>query len=59
MAPLGRLLASFIVVTIVCWIALLALPTWFMTAVLGVCLVIAVVGGFIRLVLITLTPPRG
>jgi hypothetical protein len=35
------------------------LPVWFNTAVLAVLIVFLVVFGFIKLVLITLTPPRG
>ncbi len=58
MTQLGRLLASFTVVTLFSWTALYFLPVWFNATVLGLLIVFVVVVGFIKLVLITLTPPR-
>jgi hypothetical protein len=58
MTQIGRLLASFIVVTVFSWTALYVLPVWFNAAVLGLLIAFVVVAGVIKLVLITLTPPR-
>jgi hypothetical protein len=58
MAQLRWLVASFTVVTALSWTALYFLPPWFNAAVLGLLIVFVVTFGFIKLVLITPTPPR-
>ncbi len=49
MKALTSIAAGFIIVAVVMWVLLLILPTGAMTILLGICIVIAVVGGAIRL----------
>ena len=46
---LTSIAASFILVAVIVWVLILILPTTAMSIILGLCLVIAVVGGAIRL----------
>ncbi len=58
MAHVRWLLASLTVVAVIAWTALYFLPTNVMAAILGILIVFVAVAGLIKLVLITLTPPR-
>jgi hypothetical protein len=59
LTQLGRLIASFTVVTLFCWVVRYFLPVWLNAAVLGLLIAFVVVAGFVKLVLIMLTrPPR-
>jgi hypothetical protein len=49
MKALTSIAASFILVAVIVWVLILILPTTAMSIILGLCLVIAVVGGAIRL----------
>jgi len=46
---LASIAASFILVAALVWVLILILPTTAMSIILGLCLVIAIVGGAIRL----------